>query len=141
MLYLHAWGSGCCRRLSGPHQCWTQISPSQICHCGVSLHPPYSLFGPIRNSCPHSVCWVEALTAHVPVILLTALNCFLCMQGEGNDADNAAAEPEQAPVLACPRSASRANTPSLDTSDPGRKKGGVLLTCSSIVPCVGPVLA
>ena len=55
-----------------------------------------------------------------------------CMQGEGDDAGTAAPEPEQAPVSARPRSASRANTPSLDTSDPNRKRGGKIFrpTCT-----------
>lgn len=103
-------------------------------------------------SCTHlMVClgllenYAHALSAgqrhllRICLISMTAFEGSLCMQGEDDDADIAAAEPEQAPVLARPRSASRANTPSLDTSDPGCKRGGVSLTCMSGVPCVGPV--
>ena len=45
-------------------------------------------------------------------------------QGDGNEVGRAAALPEEALPPGRPRSASRANTPSLDTLDPARKRGG-----------------
>ena len=59
------------------------------------------------------------------------------MQGSGNDEGNAGDEPEQAPVSGRPRSASRANTPSLDTSDPSRKRGGRVIDLNVSSPCIG----
>ena len=47
-----------------------------------------------------------------------------CLQGDNADAHQAAAEPEEAQVQVRPRSGSRAGTPLLEASDPGRKRGG-----------------
>ncbi|CAK0771125.1 hypothetical protein CVIRNUC_003835 [Coccomyxa viridis] len=44
--------------------------------------------------------------------------------GDDADAHQAAAEPEEAPAQARPRSGSRAGTPLLEASDSGRKRGG-----------------
>lgn len=45
-------------------------------------------------------------------------------QGDGNELGRAATLPEEALAPGRPRSASRANTPSLDTLDYARKRGG-----------------
>ena len=94
-----------------------------VCSAPERLHGPEECLKACFTPCCLCLEYLQA-AAVLCMLVLREKAGSRHVQGDDADAHQAAAEPEEAPAQARPRSGSRAGTPLLEASDSGRKRGG-----------------